>query len=153
LTSLFESPQRIESRPNFVPDIFGLEELRHRFSCCVSRHFAFFARLLAIESTPLPLLKVANARQALVKFVNRTVESAILLRVVPSFDPFSELPSGQFFRWLSLNRWRAIVDQKQSGNTLVELNRCAVGVGERVGVGPRLVGYESHPLVGSGCVD
>jgi hypothetical protein len=33
-------------------------------------------------------------------------------------DPFSELPSGHFFRWLSLNRWRAIVDQKQSGNTL-----------------------------------
>jgi len=34
-------------------------------------------------------------------------------------DPFSELPSGHFFRWLSLNRWRAIVDQNQSGNTLV----------------------------------
>jgi hypothetical protein len=34
-------------------------------------------------------------------------------------DPFSELLSGHFFRWLSLNRWRAIVDQKQSGNSLV----------------------------------
>jgi hypothetical protein len=36
---------------------------------------------------------------------------------------------------------------------VVELNRYAVGVGERVGVGPRLVSCESDPLVGSGCID
>ena len=38
-------------------------------------------------------------------------------------------------------------------NSYVELNRYAVGVGERVGVGPRLVSCESAPLPGSGCVD
>jgi hypothetical protein len=47
-----------------------------------------------------------------------------------SNHPFSELPSGHFFRWLSLNRWRAIVDQKQCGKTLVKACRLkAVSVG------------------------
>ena len=47
----------------------------------------------------------------------------------------------------------AIVHQKQSGKTVVELNRYAVGVGERVGVGPRLVSCERDSPVGSGCID
>ena len=40
-----------------------------------------------------------------------------------------------------------------SAITVVELNRYAVGVGERVGVGPRLVSCESDRLPGSGCFD
>jgi hypothetical protein len=37
--------------------------------------------------------------------------------------------------------------------TNVELNRYAVGVGERVGVGPRLVSCERDSPAGSGCID
>ena len=35
----------------------------------------------------------------------------------------------------------------------VELNRYAVGAGEWIGVGPRLVSCESDPLAGSGYID
>jgi hypothetical protein len=55
--------------------------------------------------------------------------------------------------WGCLAEFGSTRGNAMTAKTLVELNRCAVGVGERVGVGPRLVGYESHPLVGSGCVD